>query len=228
MHLNSKRIIAFYGIDGSGKTTLATLLADELKTRSYCVSIVRLRAHHTLMYVIIRLFFWLKGFDYKSLENKPLHLNYILRKYLGARRLCIILEIIGVQVWFMLKLIPQAIMHGKNKRIIIADRYIPDFAVMLAFTSSIDDNCLIKLAWFLDKFSGIKPLYFYIYIDPYLALIRKKDEYLNISFCNYMILKYQYISKFLCPIFIDTTDREPAEIMAEILEELKKQHLLDR
>jgi hypothetical protein len=128
----------------------------------------------------------------------------------------------------MLKLIPQAIMRGRHKRIIIADRYIPDFAGMLAFTSGIDDNCLIKLIWFLEKFAGIKSLYFYVYVNPYLALNRKKDEHLTISFCNYMTLKYRYISKFLRPIFIDTTNRKPTEIVAEILEELRKQHLLDR
>jgi thymidylate kinase len=228
MNFSTRRVIAFYGIDGSGKTTLATLLADALRVRSYHTCITRIRAHHTLMYLIIRLIFWLKGFDYKSLKNKPLHLNYILRKYLRARRLYTILEILGVQVWFMLELIPRAIMYVRHKSIVIADRYIPDFAVMLAFTGGIDDNCLIKLVWFLEKFTGIKPLYFYTYVDPHLALNRKKDEYLTMSFCNYMVLKYEYINKFLHPIFVDTTNRKPLEIVAEILKELRKQHLLDR
>jgi thymidylate kinase len=227
MNFYTKRIIAFYGIDGSGKTTLATLIASILKARSYSTSIVRIRAHHTLMYIIIRLIFWLKGYDYKSLEGKPLYSNYIIRKYLRARKLYIVLEIVGVLLWFMVKLIPQTIMCGKRKRIIIADRYIPDFAVMQAFTSGIDDSYLIKLVRFLEKFSGIHPLYFYVYVNPHLALVRKKDEHLTISFCNYMTSKYQYISKFLNPIFIDTANRKPTEIVVEILEELRKQHLLE-
>jgi energy-coupling factor transporter ATP-binding protein EcfA2 len=228
MKFHTGRVIAFYGIDGSGKTTLATLLADVLKARSYYVNITGIRAHHTLMHVIIRLIFWLKGFDYKSLENKPLHLNYIIRKHLRVRSFYTILEIIGVQVWFLLKLIPRAFMHRGCKRIIIADRYIPDFAAMLAFTSSINNSCLIKLIWFLEKFTCVKPLYFYVHVDPYLSLNRKKDECLTMSFCNYMALKYQYINKFLHPILVDTTNRKPTEIMIDILEELRKNHLLDK
>jgi len=58
---NKALFIALYGIDGSGKTTLASLLANKFRKRRVKVYIVKLRAHHTLMYLLLRFFSYLKN-----------------------------------------------------------------------------------------------------------------------------------------------------------------------
>jgi len=218
----NKHILVFYGIDGSGKSTLAYLLADTLRKYSYHVKIVRLRGHHTIMYVIMRFVFWIKGINYKSIRGRPLYLNYTIMKFFRIKKIYILFEITGVLVWFILKLFPFIILCRDSKSLIIADRYIPDFAVLIAFTAGISNKNMIRLVWFLEKIQPLKPLYFYIYADLPLVLKRKMEEHLTESFCNFMSLKYQAINKYLNPIPVNTSNRKPEEIIPEILKELKK------
>lgn len=218
----NKHILVFYGVDGSGKSTLAYLLADTLRKYSYHAKIIRLRGHHTIMYVIMRFVFWIKGVNYRSIRGRPLHLNYITMKYFRTKKLYILFEIIGVLMWFILKLSPFIILCRDSKSLIIADRYIPDFAVLISFTADISNKNMTRLVWFLEKIQPLKPLYFYIYADLPLVLRRKMEEHLTESFCSFMILKYQAINKYLNPIPIDTSNRKPEEIIPEILKELEK------
>lgn len=222
---NNITVVAFFGIDGSGKTTLANLLANILKKMSTKVYIVRLRAHHTLMYILIRLFFWGKNYDFKTLQGKPLHSNYIIKQYFGNKGLYVVLEIAGVLIWLMMKILPRLILW-KKRVIFIADRFIPDFIVMLSFTSNCEEHRLLKLAKFLEKIMHAKIIYFHVYVDPCVAVVRKREEQLYPQFTMYMALKYQWISKYLECITIDTTNRGPHELVTQIFEILKQQRII--
>jgi hypothetical protein len=136
------------------------------------------------------------------------------------------MEITGVLLWLMINLVPWIIKCNTRNKIIIAERFIPDFVVMLDFTSKIKNYNMIKIIYFLERFTGIKPLYFHIFVDPQLALARKRDEYLTSSFCNIMISKYKYIDKYLRSVLIDTTTRKPFEAVNEVLQELEKRHMI--
>jgi thymidylate kinase len=213
-------IIVFYGIDGSGKTTLARLLACVLKEKKVNVYMVRLRAHHTLMYLLIRFLFWVKGLDYKLLQGKPIHLNYIVKQYLGGKRLYAILEIMSVLIWFMIEMLSRQILRRKHT-IFIADRFIPDFIVMLHYTSKLDEHTLLKLAKFFEKLMLINPIYLHVYVDPRIAVSRKKGECLHPQFTMYLFAKYEWISKYLNHITIDTTNKKPFESIIQVLDHLK-------
>jgi thymidylate kinase len=144
------------------------------------------------------------------------------------RKLYITLEITGVIIWFLLKLLPRlTLFRNHRKVIVIADRYILDFAVMMAFTADLNNKDMSKIASFLEKFTGIKPLYFYIRADPYLALNRKKNEYLALSFCKYLASKYEYMNKFFYSTIIDTTYSTPLENVNRILGELRRRNLFE-
>lgn len=224
--MKDRSIIVFYGIDGGGKSTLALSLSHLLSKYSCCVKLVKMRGHHTIMYVLARFILWIKGIKYNFLEGKPLHLNYVMTKYFRNKRFYIMLEIVGVLLWFMLRLIPTLILH-RNKSLIIADRYIPDFVTTLAFTSGIKDRTMVKIAWFLERFQRLRPIYFYVYVNPDQALLRKKDERLTKSFCMFMLSKYEYLSKYLGSVVsIDTSSNKIEDAISIILEELKNNNLL--
>ncbi|MEM4490592.1 MAG: hypothetical protein QXK41_05470 [Desulfurococcaceae archaeon] len=132
------------------------------------------------------------------------------------------LEIVGVLLWFILRLIPILILYRDNKSLIIADRYIPDFVTTLAFTSGIKDQTMVRIAWFLEKFQRLKSIYFYVYVNPDQALLRKKDESLTKSFCTFMLSKYEYLSKYLGSVLsIDTSSDRIEDAISIILEKLK-------
>jgi thymidylate kinase len=216
---NKRVVIAFYGIDGSGKTTLAKLLANLFKAKRMNVYVIRLRAHHTFMYVLIRLVLLVKGYDYNLLRGKPLHLNYIVKKYFGDKILYVTLEIVSVLIWFIIEFFPQKILQ-RSDTVFIADRFVPDFIVMLRYTSYLNEQTLLKLAKVLEKFMYINPVYFHIYVDPHKAIIRKKEEKLHPLFVIYLSAKYQWISKYLEHVTIDTTNKKPLELMTQVLDYL--------
>ena len=220
MRGNKVIIIVFYGIDGSGKTTLARLLASVLEEKKVNVYIVRLRAHHTLMYLLIRFLFWIKRLNYKLLQGKPIHLNYIMKQYLGDRMLYVMLEITSILIWFMMEMLPRQILRRKHA-IFIADRFIPDFIVTLYYTSRLDEYMLLKLARFFEKLMLINPIYFHVYVDPYIAVSRKREECLHTQFITHLSAKYKWISRYLNHITIDTTNKKPFESIIQVLNHLK-------
>jgi len=218
-------IVVLFGIDGSGKTTLANLLFDTLKSMSIKAYIVRLRAHHTLMYVLLRVFFWGKNYDFETLQNKPLHFSYIVKQYFGNSKFYVILEVVGVLIWFFIRMFPKYTILGRRHVILIADRFIPDFIVMLSLTSNCDKQCLLKLTKFLEKIMHAKIVYFYIHTDPYVAVARKKEEWLHPKFLAYMASKYQWLNRYLKGILIDTTNEKPSKLVAQIFENLKRRRV---
>jgi len=228
----NKQIIVFYGIDGSGKSTLIRYLSKKLRKCSYNIKVVSLRGHHTIMYVLIRILFRIKGIDYKFARGKPLYLNYMVLKYFKSKKLYILLEIAGVLVWFIVKIFPLVVLatlYKDYELLIMADRYTPDFAVLLSLTSKISNDDMVRIARFLERIQPLRPLYFYVYTDPAIALKRKSEERLTMSFCNLMDTKYRALNKYIHPVLlIDTTNKRPEEILPIIIRELNKHGIISR
>jgi len=220
MARNKALIIAFYGIDGAGKTTLANLLVRVLRNKQMNVYPLRLRAHHTLMYLLIRFFFSLKGYDYKSIQGMPILHNYIVKQCFGRRRLYVPLEIVSVLAWYVIEVLPRRVFGGKPV-VFIADRFLPDFVVMLHYTSGIDDGKLLKIYRFLEKLISLDIIYFYVYVDPYLAVARKREEKLRPLFTLYLASRYERINAYLHHYTVDTTNKRPPESLTQTLSYLK-------
>jgi thymidylate kinase len=213
-------IIAFYGIDGGGKTTLANLLVTILRKKQTRVYSVRLRAHHTFMYLLTRIFFLLKGYNYKSIQGMPIFLNYIVKQYFGRQRLYVALEVVSVLAWYIMEILPRRIFGGKPI-VFVADRFLPDFIVILHYTSGIRDDKLLKIYRFLERSMPLDIIYFYVYVDPDLAVARKKEEKLHPQFILYLASRYERINVHLHHYIIDTTNKTPSESLSLVLSYLK-------
>ena len=227
MRRNKTTIVAFYGIDGSGKTTLARLLAGIFRKEKVNVYIIRLRAHHTLAYLLIRFLFWAKGLNYKLAQGKPAYFNYIVKYYFRDRKLFVALEIASVLIWFIIRVLPKKILCRK-RLIFIADRFIPDFIVMLHYTSNLNESTLLKLMKFLERFtlafSSI--VYFHIYVDPHTAILRKKEEQLHPRFIVYLSAMYGWIGRYINHVTVNTTNKNPLESATQIVSYLKLSRVL--
>jgi len=227
MRRNKITIVTFYGIDGSGKTTLARLLAGIFRREKVNVYTIRLRAHHTLMYLLIRFLFWAKGLNYKLAQGKPAYFNYIVKYYFRDRRLFVALEIASVLTWFIIRVLPKKILC-RNHVIFIADRFIPDFIVMLHYTSNLNESTLLKLMKFFERFtlafSSI--VYFHIYVDPHTAILRKKEEQLYPRFVAYLSAMYGWIGRYINHVTVNTTNKNPLESAIQIVNYLKLSKVL--
>jgi len=142
--------------------------------------------------------------------------NYLVKQYFGHRKLYIVLEVLSIIAWYLIEVFPKKIFGGKPI-VFIADRFLPDFIVMLCFTSNINENELLKLYKFLEKLMSINAIYFYIYVNPYIAVVRKKEEKLHPQFTLYLTDRYEWINRYLQHYTVNTTNRKPHESMLQVL-----------
>ncbi len=203
-------IIAFYGPDGAGKTTTAILVARLLSMRDYRVSIIRLREHHLLMYLLIR-FLQRTGLLPKTCSLRELDYKFIslIRKSL---KVIIFLEWINAIAWIILNV-------GLRKMlgyVIVAERSIPDFIVslrMLSLNTLNRDSLLIKI---LDNIT-YKTKSIYLYARPNILLKRKTKEKLTRDYINYLISEYTFLAVKYRSLSIDTSSTSPKDIVSKVI-----------
>jgi energy-coupling factor transporter ATP-binding protein EcfA2 len=226
MQENKVTIIAFYGIDGSGKTTLAQLLMNIIKRKYTHVHLIRLRAHHTIVYLLLRFFFRIKGYDYKKLQGRPAHLSYLIKYYFRRwMSILLLLEIIGVIMWYLLRVVPRICLQ--RRVIFIADRFLPDFIVMLSYIGELSEKRLAHLYKFLENLQRFKPIYIYTYVNPYVAMIRKRDEDSPLSFILNLVLRYEQINRYIGHHTIDTTNKTIRESILQLLSYLRHSKIIE-
>lgn len=182
-------IIAFFGPDGSGKTTLATMLATHLLNRGAKVSYVRFKSHHLIMYLLILL---LQKFELIPRTNSPRVLDYMLRRYFHKSIVFFYLELLNAIVWLFVNIRIRRLI---KKEIIIAERYVPDFAVsMLLLTCNI--NVLNYVLRILNKFIN-NTIKIFLYANPNDILNRKKSEELSYDYIIMLLNLYKYIVTYI-------------------------------
>jgi energy-coupling factor transporter ATP-binding protein EcfA2 len=125
----SPDFIAFFGPDGSGKSTQATLLIEYLRSRKIKVKKVWIRSPHTLAYLLSR--FLVKVGYYRSdltpygLQQKTLSLP----NNVGFKYLWYLIELASIGPLILFKVyIPMSLGYT-----VIAERYVVDTIVNIAY-----------------------------------------------------------------------------------------------
>jgi len=181
-------IIAFFGPDGTGKTTMAKMLKMYLIEKGYRVSYVRLKSHHLAMYLLLAT---LKKFNIIPNTNSPRILDYSLKRCFSRSKLFIYLELLNVIIWIFINI---KIREMFKKRIIVAERYIPDFIVSMLLITPSRNTLYLLLRILRPLMRGTIKIFLYASSDDILH--RKRDELLSEKYVNILIRKYSLVSSF--------------------------------
>lgn len=175
-------IISLMGIDGSGKSSLGTLLVEELTSRGMnsqmswvCLRPVLLRPiAKTAKFLLVR--------KHKKFENYEKHITAKkagLKKFSWAH---------GIYFWVMiLDYIPQVVfkvwlprLAGRN---VICDRYYHDLMLDYGVTISANIDRILKLTALSERLFPKPDLLCFLDVSPEVAMSRKTDipalEYLT-------------------------------------------------
>lgn len=181
-------LICFFGIDGSGKSTLSRYLFEELKKRAYDVSYVWwLEGDNSLLRKLLRRI----GGRYRdSGENHPRRI-FADRKSATARLFnaffprVVLLDYLRfgiVKAWF-----PKIV----RSKVLIFDRYIYDVILGLSREFNFKDAEREKMVKTFSKLLPNPDLVFIVDVPPEVSYSRRKDEIKSIEEAGQIWEEYQ-------------------------------------
>ena len=216
--MNSRNIppaIIFFGPDGSGKTTQADLLVNEIQRRGMKSKKIWIRSLHTLAYVI------------SIIAMRFLKLNdvYELRSKYGPNRLfrTIWYPIEFVSIWGLIFVKFYLPMH--RGYVIVAERFVVDWVVSLAFVVREHSFVCSWLSNMALRFIPRDSLL--IYVDASYDVIstrrtRPEDSYEFIEFQRYC---YNIFATKLHAFRIDTSNKNIDEVFTLIKQRIFQEDL---
>lgn len=178
-----KMLIAFCGVDGSGKTTFANKTVDYLRKEDYSVKLIK-----PFEYLLLKNY--LKTKDSKVILNKKSKPYYY--KFWGF------LALIDNLLYYLVRIKPLL----KKYDFVICDRYFYDFVTSFLYYGFI-------FKWFAKIYLNILPkpgLLFVLDVTPKLALKREKIDKHSIDFYKEQTKCYKKISQKL-GILLDTSKK---------------------
>ena len=187
-------LICLFGPDGSGKTTIASILAILLSRYGFNVRVSWMRGTHLFASILAR---FLSNFQLFRGYDNPYYGLTIPKRF---RVFWQLVESISVIPILLVKfIIPQLLGY-----IIICDRFIPDFLVWVALTT----RDLKFLNSFTAKF--MFKLLFKVEVKIYITaslstLVRRSGE--KYSYLSRQLKLYDRIVKAIRAYKVDTTNR---------------------
>jgi len=186
----SIKVIVITGIDGSGKTTIAKILAHYLMSKNYRVRILWIKSLHTLSYLIYTFFKKTWGVEYIINPNRVIVEHYMTKYMKKLGRIWVLIEYISLLPWIT---ILNILKHTGYT--IICDRYLIDFLATVSLRIS---NPL----WWLHSILArhllalqMKEKTIHLNITIETALKRRKDIEYTLKELKTLQLLYKTIAK---------------------------------
>lgn len=211
------RFVAFFGPDGSGKTTQARLLVNYLQSHGIKTRLVWIRSPHTLAYLFSR--FFIKVGFYRTISS-PLGKQTKLPAVQSSSRLrCFwsILELLSVMPVILFRVyIPLFLGYT-----LVAERYIVDTLVTIAYYTGDITLLRSRVAEFLFHFIPKNTIFIGLTSD-YSAIIRRRGRVAeHPDFIAFQKAGYDILGNSLDAEVIDTSNYSVKDTLLRIINLLK-------
>jgi thymidylate kinase len=193
------RAIIFFGPDGSGKTTQADILLQELTRKGIKCKRFWMRSLHTLAFLISKI----------AMNLLSLHNVYEFReKYaVRLRRLWYFIELISI-----LPLVIRFYILLYRGYVVIADRFIIDWIVSLAYVMRDESFINSRYAKLVLKFIPRNSLLIFLDADYDVIIRRRVDTAESKEYIMFQKKYYTIFAKSLGAQIIDTSNKNILDV----------------
>ena len=206
------KIIAFTGVDGSGKTIIARTIATLLLKRKLKVKILWIKSLHTLAYLTYCFFRKTWGIEY-VINPKNKTIEHYATQYMGKMgKLWGLIEFISIIPWILVANILKHINYT-----VICDRYLADFLATVSlrvrdplwWAKSIPGKFLLTLQ--------SKTQTIHLKISVSTALKRRPSIEYSLNELKTLIATYRIIAKTINAVEVVNENRNLGEVVEEVI-----------
>ncbi|MEM2704257.1 MAG: hypothetical protein QXR45_13990 [Candidatus Bathyarchaeia archaeon] len=180
------KLIYFFGPDGTGKTTHADLIAASLKLMGFRVWRAKIKHHHTIVYLILKLMekgnYNVQMINYYGFHEELTH---------KIRSVWKIIEIASFFIALMYRVYLPALLGY----IVVCDRYVLDTIVTLSYFLKEPNFVLSTYAKVLVGLIPKNSFLFHLDADTNTIMFRKLDEPLTYELIEYYRRIYTLLLK---------------------------------
>lgn len=216
------RLIAFFGPDGSGKSTHVEFLVNHFQSHKIRVKKAWVRSPHTLAY-LLSCFFVKIGFS--RLVSNPfgrkkrypaVHIGRSFRLFWSLLELVSVMPVIIFRVYIPLLL-------GYT---VIAERYVVDTILTIAYFTQDLGFLQSQTAKLLLRFIPERTLFIYLDSD-YSAIVNRRGPLVeSYDFIRFQRAGYQMVANSVGATSIDTTNNSVEQTFKQILGQVEIQRAL--
>lgn len=194
-------IIMFFGLDGSGKTTLATALVEELSKQGFKTRVSWMRGTHTLASILAK---FLARFNAFAGSDNPYYRISIPNKMRGLWRF---IEFISVIPVIALRLVVPSFLGY----LVVAERSPADFVAWVSLVTRDPNYINRREAKFLLLLNASVKIYVTCGVEE---LLRRRNGDPNVL--KRQIDLYNRLSSIVKAFILDTTDKSVEESFGEL------------
>jgi len=207
----------FFGTDGTGKSTHVNLLTVYLKSKGFRTKHVWIRAHHTLCFILARLFMHLGYYELVMTLNGTLVkvFNPVINK--TFRKVWGLLEFLSVIPHVLFKVeLPRWLGYH-----IVADRYVVDTIVSVSYL--LRRNAFFEgyCARFMLRLIPQDSILIQMSAEIRTIIDRKGHDPLTYEFVQFQEKAYKALASFLGAIKVDTTEKNVEETFQFIISRIE-------
>lgn len=206
------RAIIFFGSDGTGKTTQAGFVIDELQRRKLNVKRAWIRGRHLFAFLISQVLLKL-GYSKTIIQTGAPGGKILDTRKLPGKRFWSLVEFSSVVPLALLRVyIPLLLGYS-----VVAERYIIDTAVYNSYFLGADFDAYVRIL-----LSMIPKNSLLVHLDAKKedVLARRKGDILSEDFIEYQLMQYRKIASRLNALSIDTSSNDMSSVREMIAKRL--------